>query len=68
METAKQIVEEYSQLPNIISIHLNALVPHVVKSLDSLPLTFTKTKKPAPVGKISYTFNEAAKMSDLVLV
>lgn len=45
LENSKKIVEEYSQLPNIVNIHLTTMIPSLTKILDSLPLSIDKPKK-----------------------
>ena len=53
-DSSKKIVEEYSQLPSTVSIHLSTLLPSLTKIFDDLPMNLDKPAK-GPV--LAYTFN-----------
>lgn len=64
LDSSRKIVEEYSQIPDTVSVHLATLVPELTKIFDSLPLSIQKTIKTPP---INYTFDQTTKASEIMV-
>ena len=63
IDNSRKLLDEFSNLPSAMSVHLATMVPELSKLFDSLPIKVKKfsTNEPKP-EQISYEFSKTKKL------